>query len=347
MQTILATGGAGYIGSHSCIELLKKGYRVIIFDSLINSSEKVFDKIKYISSKGNFDYSSNCSFIFGDIRDEKLLDQIFYKEIQNKNKIDAVLHCSGLKSVGDSFLKPLEYWDVNFSGTINLLKVMEKYFCNNLVFSSSATIYASDTSSPIKESAKIEPINPYGKTKAAVEEILDDFYYAKKDKLSIACLRYFNPIGAHSSGILGEQPNGKPTNIFPLISKVACNEIDELKIFGNDWETFDGTGVRDFVHIMDLAEGHERMLDYLFKNNSSNVKLNIGTGKGTSVLELIKKFESVNNVKVPFSFVQRRKGDRGIVYADNSYAKKLLNWEPKRTIEQMCIDGWKWKKNFL
>ena len=323
MPTILATGGMGYVGSHTCVELLVKGYKVILLDSLINSSRNIFDKIIRIISNYNCDYSKNLTFISGDIRNHKLLDDIFRTEIENKTKIDAVLHFSGLKSVDESFLRPLEYWDVNFCGTTNLLKVMEKYCCNYFVFSSSATIYSLDTSSPISESAKIEPINPYGKTKAAVEKILDDFYYSKTDKLSIASLRYFNPIGAHSSGLLGEQPNGKPTNIFPLICKVAYGEIDELKIFGNDWETHDGSAVRDFVHIMDLAEGHLRVLEYLFDKAPTKVKLNLGTGKGTSVLSLIKEFENVNNVKVPFSFDKRRNGDRGIVYADNSYAKKL------------------------
>ena len=347
MPTILATGGTGYVGSHTCVELLVKGYKVILLDSLINSSRNIFDKIIQIISNYNSDYSKNLTFISGDIRDYKLLDDIFRNEKDNKNKIDAVLHYSGLKSVDESFLRPLDYWDVNFCGTTNLLKVMEKYCCTNLVFSSSATIYSSDSSSPIKESAKIEPINPYGNTKAAVEKILDDFYNSKSDKLSIASLRYFNPIGAHSSGLLGEQPNGKPTNIFPLICKVACGEIDELKIFGNDWETHDGTTVRDFVHIMDLAEGHIRMLEYLFDNTPTKIKLNLGTGKGTSVLGLIRKFENVNNVKVPFRFDKRRNGDRGIVYADNSYAKRLLHWVPERSIEEMCIDGWRWQRKNL
>jgi len=342
MQTILATGGTGYIGSHTCVELLKKGFKVIILDSLINSSSRVFEKIIKITKIKNPEFVNNCSFVLGDIRDHNLLVNIFEKEIRNKNKIEAVIHFSGLKSVYESFLNPLEYWDVNFCGTINLLRVIEKYSCSSLVFSSSATVYDVETISPIKESAFIKPINPYGKTKAAVENILDDYFYSKSKDISIGCLRYFNPIGAHPSGSLGEEPKGMPTNIFPLLNKVAFGELDQIRIFGNDWETIDGTGVRDFIHIMDIAEGHVRTLDYLLQNKNTNIKLNLGTGKGTSVLELINIFKKVNHVNIPYIFDKRRVGDREIVYADNSLAKKLLKWEPKRKVEEMCFDGWNW-----
>jgi len=344
MQTILATGGTGFIGSHTCIELLKRGFKVIIFDSLINSSKKVYDQIVRISFNGKNDFSKNCSFVLGDIRDLDLLESIFCEEYKNKNRIDAVIHFSGLKSISESFINPIEYWDVNVGGTINLLKVMNKFSCNNLVFSSSATIYAPETESPIKEYNSIRAINPYGKTKQAIESILDDFYFSKNKNFSIASLRYFNPIGAHNSGLMGEDPNGIPNNIFPLINKVAIGELDEIKIFGNDWETTDGSGIRDYIHIMDLAEGHLRALDYLFKNSQVNMKLNLGTGRGVSVIELIETFKKVNNIRVPFSFSKRRLGDRGIYYADNSLAKELLRWEPSRTIEDMCRDGWKWQR---
>tara|TARA_A100001388_G_scaffold277199_1_gene267329 strand:+ start:3593 stop:4645 length:1053 start_codon:yes stop_codon:yes gene_type:complete len=343
MQTILATGGTGYIGSHTCVELLKKGFKVIILDSLINSSSKVFEKIIKITERNNPEFVKNCSFVLGDIRDQNLLNNIFEKGIRNKNKIEAVIHFSGLKSVDESFLNPLEYWDANFCGTINLLKVIEKYSCSSLVFSSSATVYGVDTTSPIKESAVIKPINPYGKTKAAVENILDDYFSSNSNEISIACLRYFNPIGAHPSGLLGEKPNGIPTNIFPLLNKVAFGELDQIKIFGNDWETIDGTGVRDFIHVMDIAEGHLSTLDYLLENKNKNIKLNLGTGKGTSVLELINIFKNVNHVDIPYIFDNRRLGDRDIVYADNSLAKKILKWEPKRKVEEMCLDGWNWQ----
>ena len=329
MLTILATGGTGYIGSHTCVELLKKGFKVIILDSLINSSSKVFEKIIKITERNNPEFAKNCSFVIGDIRDQNLLNNIFEKEIRNKNKIDAVIHFSGLKSVHESFLNPLEYWDVNFCGTINLLKVIEKYSCSSLVFSSSATVYGVETTSPIKESAVIKPINPYGKTKAAVENILDDYSSSKSNEISIGCLRYFNPIGAHPSGFLGENPNGIPTNIFPLLIKVAFGELDQIKIFGNDWDTIDGTGIRDFIHVMDIAEGHVNTLDYLLENKNTNIKLNLGTGKGTSVLELINIFKNVNHVDIPYIFDKRRVGDRDIVYADNSLAKEILKWEPK------------------
>ena len=345
MQTILATGGTGFIGSHTCIELLKKGFKVIIFDSLINSSKRVLDQIVKISFNGKTDFSKNCSFVLGDIRDLDLLESIFSEEYKNKNEIDAVIHFSGLKSISESFLNPIEYWDVNVGGTINLLKVMNKFSCNNLVFSSSATIYAPETESPIKEYDSIRAINPYGKSKQAIESILDDFYFSKNKNFSIASLRYFNPIGAHNSGLIGEDPNSIPNNIFPLINKVAIGELDEIKIFGNDWETPDGSGIRDYIHIMDLAEGHFKALDYLFKNSPVNIKLNLGTGRGLSVIELIETFKKVNNIRVPFSFSKRRPGDRGIYYADNSLAKELLRWEPSRTIEDMCRDGWKWQRN--
>ena len=312
-------------------------------DSLINSSSKVFEKIIKITERNNPEFAKNCSFIKGDIRDQNLLNNIFEKEISNKNKIEAVIHFSGLKSVHESFLNPLEYWDVNFCGTINLLKVIEKYSCNSFVFSSSATVYGVETTSPIKESAVIEPINPYGKTKAAVENILDDYSSSKSNEISIGCLRYFNPIGAHPSGFLGENPNGIPTNIFPLLNKVAFGELDQIKIFGNDWDTNDGTGVRDFIHVMDIADGHVGTLEYLLENKNTNIKLNLGTGKGTSVLELINIFKNVNHVEIPYIFDKRRVGDRDIVYADNSLAKKILKWEPKRTVEEMCLDGWNWQ----
>ena len=343
MSTILTTGGSGYIGSHTCLELLNNGFNVIILDSLVNSSNKIYDKILQIISRKK-ELTCNLSFIFGDVRDYELLNEIFNERIKKNKKIDAVIHFSGLKSVNESFLNPLKYWDVNVCGTINLLRVMEKYSCRKLIFSSSATIYAPNTISPIKESACIKPINPYGETKRAVEKILDNIFHSKENKLSIACLRYFNPIGAHPSGLLGEEPNGIPTNIFPLINKVAMGEMNHIKIFGNDWETIDGTCVRDFIHVTDLAEGHVMALDYLFKDSPTNIKLNLGTGKGISVLELIETFKRVNKVNVPFIFDKRRPGDRGIVYADNSFAKLLLNWQPKRNLEEMCIDGWKWKK---
>ena len=343
MRTILATGGNGFIGSHTCVELLKQGYRVIILDSLINSSKDVLKKIKKVISLDNKQLSENLFFVFGDIRNRELLDDIFCRELRNNNKIDAVIHFAGLKSVYQSFKKPIEYWDVNLGGTLNLLKVIEKYSCSAIVFSSSAAIYSSDSVSPISEKDSINPISPYGKTKEAVEKVLDDFYLANKKRISIADLRYFNPVGAHPSGLLGEETIGNPSNIFPILNKVAFGEIDKLKIFGNDWDTLDGTGIRDFIHIVDIAQGHVKALEHLLNTDVGVLKLNLGTGKGTSVLELINTFMQVNKVNVPYEFVEKRDGDRGIVFADNSLALEVLKWQPKKSIEEMCRDGWRWK----
>ena len=280
MSTILTTGGSGYIGSHTCLELLNKGFNVIILDSLVNSSNKIYDKILQIISRKK-ELTSNLSFIFGDVRDYELLNEIFNERIKKNKKIDAVIHFSGLKSVHESFLNPLKYWDVNVCGTINLLRVMEKYSCRKLIFSSSATIYAPNTISPIKESACIKPINPYGETKRAVEKILDNIFHSKENKLSIACLRYFNPIGAHPSGLLGEEPNGIPTNIFPLINKVAMGEMNHIKIFGNDWETIDGTCVRDFIHVSDVIAVIEMLMNKPL--HMLEPAYDVGTGIGNRV----------------------------------------------------------------
>ena len=343
MKTILATGGFGFIGSHTCVELLKEGYRIIVIDSLVNSSSKVIKKIKKINSLYSINNKGKISFVCGDMRDLDLLDRVFHDAIENKNRIDAVIHFAGLKSVYESLQNPLEYWEVNFGGTVNLLKIIKKYYCSVLIFSSSATIYCPKSISPITEKAPIDPITPYGKTKEAVEKLLDDFYYANRNTISIASLRYFNPIGAHPSGLIGEETVGTPTNIFPILNKVASGEIEKLRIFGNDWNTLDGTGVRDFVHVVDIAKGHVKVLNYLKDRNSQILKLNLGTGKGTSVLQLINTFQKVNKVKIPFVFDKRRDGDRDIVYADNSLAIKILKWEPQKTIEEMCEDGWRWK----
>ena len=343
MKTILVTGGSGFIGSHTSVELLKEGFRIIVLDSLVNSSSNVIKKIKKINSLYASNSKSKLSFVCGDIRDLDLLDRVFHDALENKNRIDAVIHFAGLKSVYHSIQNPLEYWDVNFGGTVNLLKIINKYDCSVIIFSSSATIYSPESISPIKEEDLIDPISPYGKTKEAVERLLDDFYYANKDRISIANLRYFNPIGAHPSGLIGEETIGTPTNIFPIINKVACGEIEQLKIFGNDWNTLDGTGVRDFVHVVDIAQGHVKVLKYLKNRNSQILKLNLATGKGTSVLQLINTFEKVNKVKIPFTFDKRRDGDRDIVFADNSLALKILKWKPQKTIEEMCEDGWRWK----
>ena len=344
MKTILATGGTGYIGSHTCLELLKKGYKVIILDSLINSSEKVISKINFLLNDKNL--NNNLTFIKGDISDEKLLDHIFKLAKEKYEPISCVMHFAGLKSVSESLSNPLQYWHNNVGGSIILFKLMEKYECRTVIFSSSATIYQINEDKLLNESSPTNPINPYGQTKFAIERLLKDLF-DKGDDWRVANLRYFNPIGAHQSGLIGENPKGMKNNIFPILNGVATGEIEKLKIYGNNWPTYDGTGVRDFIHVMDLAEGHIKSLEYLENNEPQFLNLNLGTGKGTSVLGLIKIFENVNKVKINYEFTKRRKGDYGIVIADNSLAKSLLKWTPKRSLEDMCVDGWKWQNENL
>ncbi len=344
MKTILATGGTGYIGSHTCLELLKKGYKVMILDSLVNSSEKVISKINFLLNDKNI--NNNLTFIKGDINDEKLLDHIFKLAKEKYEPISCVMHFAGLKSVSESLSNPLQYWQNNVGGSIILFKLMEKYECRKVIFSSSATIYQINEDKLLNESCPLNPINPYGQTKLAIERLLKDIF-DKGDDWRIANLRYFNPIGAHQSGLIGENPKGIKNNIFPILNGVAIGEIEKLKIYGKNWSTCDGTGVRDYIHVMDLAEGHVKALEYLENNQPQILNLNIGTGQGTSVLGLIRIFENVNKVKINYEFTNRRKGDYGIVIADNSLAKSLLKWTPKRSLEDMCQDGWNWKKNNL
>ena len=344
MKTILATGGTGYIGSHTCLELLKKGYKVIILDSLVNSSEKVISKINFLLNDKTI--NNNLTFIKGDINDEKLLNHIFKFAKEKYEPISCVMHFAGLKSVSESLSNPLQYWHNNVGGSIILFKLMEKFECRTVIFSSSATIYQINEDKLINESSPINPINPYGQTKLAIERLLKDLF-DKGDDWRIANLRYFNPIGAHQSGLIGENPKGIKNNIFPILNSVAIGEIEKLKIYGKNWSTYDGTGIRDYIHVMDLAEGHIKALEYLENNEPQILNINIGTGKGTSVLGLIKIFENVNKVKINYEFTHRRKGDYGVVIADNSLAKSLLKWTPKRSLEDMCQDGWNWKKNNL
>ena len=340
---ILVTGGAGFIGSHTCLLLLEKGYEIVVIDSYINSDKKALNRvIDIVKSTKRVDYVG-IEIFKADIRDENTLDQLFSESNKSGNPIKAVIHFAGLKSVKDSSLNPLLYWDANVCGAINLLKVMNKNHCKTIVFSSSATIYGLSNENPIIESDKINPINPYGRTKANIEQLLSDVFESDSKEWKIANLRYFNPIGAHYSGLIGENPLGIPNNIFPYITQVAAGKLEKLTIFGNDWPTKDGTGVRDYIHIMDLAEGHILALEYLINNQNQKINLNLGTGIGTSVLELINTFKRVNNINIPFKFTGRREGDCSIVIADNSLALNTLGWFPKRTLDEMCIDGWKWQ----
>ena len=344
MKTILLTGGTGFIGSHTSLVLLEKGYKLIIIDSHVNSRQIACKRILEVIKLTKPEYSNNLSLISGDLRDQELLNRIFFDAENTGNRIDAVIHLAGLKAVAESIRDPLGYWDSNLCGALSLLKVMEAYNCMKLIFSSTATIYGSTKDQLIKEDSEIRPINPYGNTKAAVEQLLNDLFQSNPDKWCIANLRYFNPIGAHESGLIGEDPLGIPNNIFPLINRVAARQIDEFKIYGNNWDTPDGTPIRDYIHVMDLSEGHVNSLEYLLENKPQLINLNLGTAKGTSVLELINAFEKVNQVKVPYVFCPRRKGDSAITVADNSRAIETLKWFPKRNLFDMCSDGWRWQK---
>lgn len=327
-NTILVTGGAGYIGSHTCIELLNSGFNLVVLDNLSNASKVSLLRVEQITNK-------TIAFFRGDIRNVKDIDQVF-----NQYQIDAVIHFAGLKAVGESVKKPLHYYENNVVGTINLLRVMTKYNCKKLVFSSSATVYGDPHSVPIQEHFPLSATNPYGRSKLIIEDILRDLY-ASDNSWSLALLRYFNPVGAHASGLIGEDPRGVPNNLMPYISQVAVGKQEKLNIFGGDYETKDGTGVRDYIHVVDLAKGHVKALEAIQK--PSLITVNLGTGKGYSVLEMIKAFERVSGKKIPYEIVERRAGDIAQCYADPKLAKEKLNWSAQLTLEDMCKDTWSWQ----
>lgn len=329
---ILVTGGAGYIGSHTCVELLNAGYEVVILDNFYNSSPEVLNRIKELTGK-------DFTFCECDIRDRKGLDKVFAE-----NKIDAVIHFAGLKAVGESVVKPLEYYENNIGGTVTLCEAMRDAGCKKIVFSSSATVYGMNNPSPLKETMKIGgTTNPYGTTKYMIELILQDLY-TSDNEWSIALLRYFNPIGAHESGRIGENPNGIPNNLMPYITQVAVGKLDHLNVFGNDYDTPDGTGVRDYIHVVDLALGHIKAVDKIA--NSKGVCIyNLGTGIGYSVLDVVKAFEKASGKKIKYEIVPRRPGDLAAVYSDPTKAKEELGWVAERGIEKMCEDSWRWQKN--
>ena len=345
MKRLLITGGLGFLGSHTIISLLEKDFEIHILDSLVNSKKKVIEKLAYIACGQNPNYKLN--FYLGDVRDPVILQQIF-GGLQSQGKpIDAVIHFAGLKSIKESLLDTSKYWDVNFSGTKNLIKFMQNYNCNTFIFSSSATVYGNIFDySLINENYKLNPVHPYGETKLAVENFLRSSFRCELLDWRIAILRYFNPIGAHPSGLIGEDIDGIKNNIFPNILKVASGQLEYVEIFGNDWDTKDGTPIRDYIHVMDLVEGHISALNYLSKFKKKLINLNIGTGKGTSVLELINIFAETNKIKIPYKITKRRKGDVPFLVADNSLALSTLNWLPQRDISDMCKDGWSFlKKN--
>lgn len=328
-MSILVTGGAGYIGSHTCVELLNAGYEVVIVDNLSNSKEEVVHRIEEISGK-------KCKFYKADLLDKCALELIF-----DENSIEAVIHFAGLKAVGESVEIPLRYYHNNITGTLVLCEVMKEHLVKRLVFSSSATVYGLPERVPISEDFPLSTTNPYGSTKLMIEYILKDLY-ASDNEWSISLLRYFNPIGAHESGKLGEDPNGIPNNLMPFITQVAIGKREKLSIFGDDYPTPDGTGVRDYIHVVDLAKGHLKAL----KKNAKITGVeayNLGTGVGYSVLDIVKNFERATGEKIPYEIVSRRPGDIAMCYADPNKAKKELGWVAEKDIEDMCRDSWQWQ----
>lgn len=327
---ILVTGGTGYIGSHTCVELLKEGYEVVVFDNLYNSKIDVVDKIETITGK-------KIKFYKADMLDKESMRPVF-----EENKFDAVIHFAGLKAVGESVAKPLLYYQNNIAGTLNLCELMNEYGCKKIIFSSSATVYGSPKTVPITEDFPLSTTNPYGSTKLMLEGILSDLC-VPDEEWSVVLLRYFNPIGAHESGLLGESPNGIPNNLMPYIMQVAVGKLPELGVFGNDYDTPDGTGVRDYIHVVDLARGHVNAVQKATSDHGVNI-YNLGTGNGYSVLDIVKAFEQANGVKIPYSIKPRRAGDIATCYANPKKAKDELGWEAKFDLQRMCEDSWRFAK---
>ncbi|HHX56129.1 MAG TPA: UDP-glucose 4-epimerase GalE [Clostridiales bacterium] len=330
-MSILVTGGAGYIGSHTCVELLEAGYEVVVVDNLSNSSELCLSRVKKITGK-------SLTFYEADLLDRDALVDIFEKE-----KIDSVIHFAGLKAVGESVAKPLEYYHNNVTGTLVLCDVMRQFGVKSIVFSSSATVYGNPKTVPINEDFPLFATNPYGRTKLMLEEIFRDLYVADNE-WRIVLLRYFNPIGAHESALIGEDPKGIPNNLVPYITQVAVGKLEKLSVFGDDYDTHDGTGVRDYIHVVDLADGHVKALDKI-KKSSGVFTYNLGTGVGYSVLDMLKAFAKTVGKEIPYKVIPRREGDIATCYADPSLASKELNWQAKRDLKDMCEDSWKWQKN--
>lgn len=328
---ILVTGGMGYIGSHTVVELLNLNYEVVVVDNLSNSSILVKDRIKKITNK-------DFKFYNVDVTDKESLKKVF-----EENKIDSIIHFAAFKAVGESVEKPLEYYENNLVGALVVFELMKEFNVNNFVFSSSATVYGKPKSCPIKEDFSLSTTNPYGATKLMIEDIMRDLSKADKN-LNLVILRYFNPIGAHESGLIGEEPKGIPNNLMPYITKVAVGQLNELSVFGDDYDTKDGTGVRDYIHVVDLAKGHVASIKKL-EENPGLLTYNLGTGEGYSVLDLVKSFEKVNNIKIPYKIIDRRPGDIDMCYADPTKAFDELGWKAEFGIERMCEDSWTWQSN--
>lgn len=330
-MAILVTGGAGYIGSHTCIELLNAGYEIVVLDNLCNSSVKALQRVKQITGK-------TFPFYELDIRDKKGLEALFEAE-----SIDAVIHFAGLKAVGESVAQPIMYYQNNITGTLILCEVMKEFHVKNIIFSSSATVYGNPKSVPIFEDFPLSVTNPYGRTKLMLEEILQDFHVADPE-WNIILLRYFNPIGAHKSGLIGENPKGIPNNLLPYISQVAVGKLPCLGVFGDDYDTIDGSGVRDYIHVVDLALGHVKAVKKLEEKAGVSI-YNLGTGNGYSVLQMVKAFEQACGKEIPYEIKPRRAGDIATCYADSSKAKRELGWEAQYDLAAMCEDAWRWQKN--
>ena len=332
-MAILITGGAGFIGSHTAVELINAKKSIVVIDNLCNSNIQSVENVRRITGIDFPFYKADCCC-------DADLEKIF-----EENEIQAVIHFAGFKAVGESTQRPLKYYKNNLKSTLSLCEVMKKFGCSHLVFSSSATVYGAPKTVPIKEDFPTSTTNPYGTTKLMIENILKDICKADP-KFSVACLRYFNPIGAHKTGIIGEMPNGIPNNLMPYITQVAAGKLKILSVFGNDYETHDGTGVRDYIHVVDLAKGHLSALKYI-KNHSGFETFNLGTGTGYSVLDILKTFERVNNIKIPYKITKRRPGDIAICYADPTKSKKLLNWQASLSLEDMCCDSWRFAKKAI
>ncbi len=346
MRNILVTGGLGYIGSHTSIKLIEEGYNVFIVDSLVNSSIKVLKKIQVLTLEKQKILKNKLFFFRGDIRDKYFLGKVFSLAKDKGLKLDLVIHFAGLKSVSESELYPELYWEINVGGAKTLLECMQESGCYSIIFSSSATIYGNSENPILTENLNKKPLNYYGKTKSYVEDMLFDIYKNSNQSWKILNLRYFNPIGAHPSGLIGENIFNSNNNLFPAICKVAKGEEKELKIYGKNWPTKDGTCVRDFVHILDIAEGHVASINFLKKYKSKFISINLGTGIGTTVLELIKNFEISNKIKINYIFKERREGDTARYVASNLLAYELLEWRPKLNLVSMCRDGWNWYNNY-
>lgn len=328
-MAILVTGGAGYIGSHTCVQLLEAGCEIVVLDNLSNSKPESIKRIGEITGR-------KFEFVKGDLLDRELVDELF-----NAHKIESVIHFAGLKAVGESVSIPLHYYHNNITGSLVLFETMQKYGVKNIVFSSSATVYGMIDKMPIDEEAPLAPVNPYGRTKYMIEEILRDLYISD-NSWNIILLRYFNPVGAHKSGRIGEDPNGIPNNLVPYISQVAVGKLKELNVFGSDYPTPDGTGIRDYIHVVDLADGHLKALEKL-KRNPGIGAYNLGTGKGSSVLEMVDAFEKASGRKIPYKLAERRPGDVAVCYANPEKARRELEWTAERTMADMCEDTWRWQ----